>query len=282
MNYEKSFLVRMNSIEWIDFYTIEQEFYEYLAVNGTILKKEDGFEPEYHKIKYRGKRTVLAPPMYVRAVISVSHSALPTIRKYKALLEALYREAMDSINKPFKTFPTRFPTIEPDLEQINIWRQTAISSKLLKHGEIAPICRFYSDADSRANAEQTVDHLKTNYNIQASILKSNMSLRGGEQKEPCIYVTAPVNELLSHFGVENIRCRRASGTQYRAHCYAADSRESFRVSYGLVITTGQPTIYETLPQPERAHKTTRVKKPLTFSNGDHIAGQFVELYEETK
>ncbi len=101
---------------------------------------------------------------------------------------------MQSINKTFKTFPSRFPTIEADLKQINIWRQTATSSKILKHGEIAPICRFFTDADSRANAQRTVDRLNTHYNIHASILKSNMSLRGGHLKEPCIYVTAPVNE----------------------------------------------------------------------------------------
>jgi hypothetical protein len=280
MNYEKSCLVRVNNIEWIDFYTLEQEFFEYLAINGTVLKSEDGFEPQYHKIEFRGKRTIYAPPMYVRSVISVAKSAIPTIRKYKKDLEAAYRIAMQSINKSFKSFPSRFPSIEPDLSQINIWRQAATSSKILKHGDVAPICRFFTDADSRENAKQTIDHLKVNYNIQAKLLKSNMSLRGGLSTEPCVYVTAPVNELLSHFGVSSIRSRRESGTQYRAHCYAADERGSFRIGYGLVITTGHPEIYETVPQRERAHKTTLIKKPLYFSNIGKIAGQFVELYEE--
>ncbi len=81
MNYEKSCFNRVNNIEWIDFYTLEQEFFEYLELNGTILKCEDGFEPQYHKINFRGNKTIDAPPMYVRSIISVSKSALPTVRK---------------------------------------------------------------------------------------------------------------------------------------------------------------------------------------------------------
>ena len=82
--------------------------------------------------------------------------------------------------------------------------------------------------------------------------------------EPAIYVTAPVSELLTYLGVESIRLRRNSGIQYRAMCQRKTDDESHRINYGLIITTGEPAIYETIPQRERSHKSSKIKAQLNI------------------
>lgn len=279
MNYLISSIHNTNNIEWVNFYNLEREFYEYLAINGKTLLSENGFEPEYHLVKLRANKIASAPPQYVRSIISVSKSAIPTIKQYLIDLRASYKLAMNSIEKPFKVYPSRFPIIEPDLLQINIWRQQAVSSRVLKVGQQAPLCRFFVDADSRNQAEIVANSLQTNFDIKAAVLKSNLGQRRNTlDSEPAIYVTAPVSELLTYFGVESIRLRRNSGIQYRAMCQRKTDNESHRINYGLIITTGEPEIYETIPQRERPHKSNKIKTQLTFPGS--LCGQFVELYEE--
>lgn len=280
MNYLLNSIHNTNSVEWANFYKLERDFYDFLLINGKILMCENGFEPEYHLVKLRANKVVSAPPQYVRAIISVAKSAIPTIQQYLLDLRASYKLAMNSIEKTFKNYPSRFPIIEPDLLQINIWRQQAVSSRVLKSGQQAPLCRFFIDADSRDQAELVANTLQTNYEIKATVLKSNLGQRRKTlDYEPAIYVTAPVTDLLSHFGVESIRLRRNSGIQYRAMCQRKTDDESHRINYGLIITTGEPKIYETVPQRERTHKSSKIKTQLTFPGS--LYGQFVELYEET-
>ncbi len=61
-------------------------------------------------------------------------------------------------------------------------------------------------------------------------------------------------------------------------CQRKTDDESHRINYGLIITTGEPAIYETIPQRERSHKSSKIKAQLTFPG--LLCGQFVELYEE--
>ena len=267
-----------STIEWKTFYKAEQDFYFFLETNGKIIISESNCEPTYHQINYNGGRTVFAPPKYVRAIITISKSCIKECHHFDKELKTLYAQAMRSINKDFKHYPPRFPTIEPDIYQINLWRQSATSSRILKSGNKTPLCRFFVDSDSKQRASLVTDHLKTSFGINASITHSNLTVQS-KREEPALIVVAPVNELLNYFGVSSIRLRRESGTQYRVSYYIGNGKEPIRVNYGLIITTGDPAIFETVPQPVRAHKTSNIKEQLKF--GGVLSGQFVELYDAT-
>ncbi|MGR5328683.1 hypothetical protein [Photobacterium damselae] len=280
MSFKKSHWLNEDhdTLKWKEFYLLEQEFYQFLQMNGRTIKSEEFCRAEYKEVLVSTGKSVLAPPLYVRQIISIAKSAIPTALKYSEDLKLAYKDALTDSEREFKKFPSRFPTIVPDIYQINIWRQTATSSKILRKDGDARLCRFFTDSESREQANQVADQLSVNFNIQAKVQKSSIQLRN-QDREAAIYVTAPVAELLKHFNVESIRLRRESGTQYRAKCFLSNNDKSpLRLNYGLIITTGEPMVFETIPQPTRAHKTQNVKQALSFDG--NLNGQFVELYAE--
>ncbi|WP_305845380.1 hypothetical protein [Photobacterium leiognathi] len=71
-----------NTKKWKRFYLLEQEFYSFLDQNGTILKSEVNCLPQYKTIATAGGKFVQAPPIYVRAVISIANSIVKDAVKY--------------------------------------------------------------------------------------------------------------------------------------------------------------------------------------------------------
>ncbi|MCD8558236.1 MAG: hypothetical protein LRY75_05280 [Shewanella xiamenensis] len=257
------------SEQWNKFYAMERQLFDFVADNGQLVRTIDDKPAEY-VISHRYQSLIYVPPESIRQVYRLDANKLSEAKDKANAMILEYTKAMAEDNKVSKRLPARFPQIFSGVTKINIQTNEAYSSFLVRtYGDPLPIARYFTNKTQEDTINKAVCKLRA-LGINAIVLDSTVT---GEQAK---YIFVQPNELLKYFGLqdEELRCRRSSGTQYRAFVY--QGKEKVRTNIGYLLCEGDFDVYDTLPQEPRSHKTELCKTQLTFDGG--LIGQHVEFY----
>ena len=262
--------------EWRDFFIQEKGFYDHLLAY-NLIRTFDGCVPEFEtKVLPSGKQ-IPYPPQYIRQIYKVTSRELHALKLHWEGVEDTWRKRMDESGMSTKRRPPRFPHFIEEVEHIHVSKHDSYSSKLLDGEGTIPIARYrFSD---KAFAEE--DRMRLDELGIKSELQNKVNSTSRETGTPDIYLLGNQRGILNYFDLENVRCRRPSGHQYRAKVAfeGKPKSEGKRYNLGLLICTGTfPVVSYKKPTESRKHKTEIVKDSLEF--GCHLHGKFVNFFND--
>lgn len=258
---------------WKCFYQSEQDFFKFIIDNARHRKTIDDKKAEY-TMNQRHHRLLLTPPDTIRQIYQLDQHLVFKAEKMAQDVISNYTKAMIEDGKNVKRLPARFPQIIDNVTQVNIQTNDAYSSFIVDF-EPVPIARFFDDKNVSSNTDKAIGRLRA-LGIESYVSKATVKCEG--QDAPATYIYANAKHLLNYFKVGDLelRCRRHSGTQYRAFVYSGKTK--IRTNLGYLICSGNFEIYKSVPQPPRKHKATLSRQNLSFEGG--IVGQYVDFYIE--